>query len=66
MLNDACRGFGGILTGDVVIAVDGSPVKRANDLANALDERKVGETITLRVMRSEKSVRGSRFAMLHV
>ena len=52
-----CRGLGGILAGDVIIGIDGAPVKRANDLANALDEKKVGDKVTLRIVRTEKSVR---------
>ena len=51
------RGLGGILTGDVIVAIDGRPVKRANDLANALDDAKVGHRATLRIVRSDKTVR---------
>ena len=52
----SCRSLGGILAGDVIIAVDGKPVKRANDLSNALDEKKIGDVVTLRIIRSEKTV----------
>lgn len=51
------RGLGGIMAGDVIIAVDGKPVKRANDLASALDQKKVGDQVTLRIIRSDKKVR---------
>ena len=50
------RGLGGILTGDIIVAIDGRPVKRANDLANALDDAKVGDRATLRIVRSERTV----------
>ena len=51
-----CRGLGGILTGDVIVGFNGQPVRRANDLANALDDAKVGDRATLRIVRSEKTV----------
>ena len=53
------RGLGGILTGDVIVAIDGRPVKRANDLANALDDAKVGDRAMLRILRSDKTVRAA-------
>ena len=58
------RGLGGILTGDVIVAIDGRPVKRANDLANALDDAKVGDRATLRILRSDKTVRAARSTSL--
>ena len=51
------RGLGGILTGDIIVAFNGQPVRRANDLANALDDATVGDRATLRVLRSDKTVR---------
>lgn len=57
----SCRALGGILTGDVIIAVNGNSVKRANDLANALEAQKVGDRVVLRVIRS-----GSKTVCLNV
>ena len=51
------RGLAGILTGDIIVAFNGQPVRRANDLANALDDAKVGDRATLRIIRSDKAVR---------
>jgi S1-C subfamily serine protease len=45
----------GILTGDIVLAVDGAPVSGADDLVRLLDADKIGRTIPLDVLRrSEK------------
>ena len=55
------RGLGGILTGDIIVGFNSQPVRRANDLANALDDAKVGDRATLRIIRSNKTVRGLSF-----
>ena len=47
----SCRGLGGIVTGDVIVGIDGQPVKRGNDLSNVLDAYKIGDRVTLRVLR---------------
>lgn len=47
----------GIKSGDVVIAVDGRPVKRAADLRNKVGMAPVGEKVTLTVLRDGKSAR---------
>ncbi len=45
----------GILTGDIVLAVDGAPVSGADDLVRLLDSDKIGRTIPLDILRrSEK------------
>jgi len=44
----------GIKSGDVVIAVDGRPVKRAADLRNKVGMAPVGEKVTLTVLRDGK------------
>jgi S1-C subfamily serine protease len=45
----------GILTGDIVLAVDGAPVSGADDLVRLLDADKIGRTIPLDILRrSEK------------
>jgi S1-C subfamily serine protease len=45
----------GLLTGDIVLAVDGVPVSGADDLVRLLDADKIGRTIPLDVLRrSEK------------
>jgi S1-C subfamily serine protease len=45
----------GLLTGDILLAVDGTPVTGADDLVRLLDAEKIGHTIPLDVLRrSEK------------
>ncbi|MGB8278358.1 MAG: trypsin-like peptidase domain-containing protein [Methylovirgula sp.] len=45
----------GLLTGDILLAVDGAPVTGADDLVRLLDAEKIGRTIPLDVLRrSEK------------
>ena len=39
--------------GDVVVAVDGAPVRLADDLVTVVRQRKVGDTVTLQVRRSD-------------
>jgi S1-C subfamily serine protease len=45
---------GRLLLGDIIIGVDDMPIKNYDDLYNALDRSKVGETITLRTYRNGK------------
>ncbi|MGD1084221.1 MAG: trypsin-like peptidase domain-containing protein [Verrucomicrobiota bacterium] len=40
--------------GDVIVSVDGAPVKTARDLYHAISFKRPGQTITLNVLRSEK------------
>lgn len=42
---------GSIVLGDLVTEVDGEPVRQAEDLISAIEERNDGETVTLRVLR---------------
>ena len=42
---------GGIVPGDLILAVDGKPVDSVGRLVARLDERKPGDTVTLTVMR---------------
>ncbi len=45
----------GLLTGDILLAVDGAPVAGADDLIRLLDAEKIGRTVPLDVLRrSEK------------
>lgn len=44
-------GDGSIILGDLITAVNGEPVKQAEDLISAVEERNEGDTVTLRVMR---------------
>lgn len=48
----------GIARGDIVLAVDGRDVARANDLSQALSARKAGDAVTLRIRHgdAEKTV----------
>jgi S1-C subfamily serine protease len=45
---------GGIVPGDIIVAIDGKPVDSVARLVNRLDEHKVGDTIALTVLRDGK------------
>merc|ERR1712224_282966 len=42
---------GSLVLGDLVTAVNGEPVKQAEDLVSAIEEKTEGETVTLTVLR---------------
>lgn len=54
VIEDSAAEKAGIKSGDVVIAVDGRPVKRAADLRNIVGVSPVGEKVTLTVLRNGK------------
>jgi S1-C subfamily serine protease len=45
---------GRLQLGDIIVGVDDAPVKNYDDLYNALDRRKVGDTITIKTVRQGK------------
>lgn len=48
--------FGGIELGDVIVAIDGEPIKNEADLFKVLDDKKVGTVVKITVNRDGKSV----------
>ena len=44
---------GGIVPGDIILAVDGEAVSTAAELVARLDEKKVGDTVTLTLLRGD-------------
>lgn len=48
------RGEKGVRFGDLIIEVDGHSIKKATDLFDILDEKKIGETVTLIVLRNRQ------------
>lgn len=48
--------FGQIIPPDVILAVDGRPVRKVPDLTQYLDTRRVGDTITLTVNREGREI----------
>jgi S1-C subfamily serine protease len=42
---------GGVVPGDLILSVDARPVSEPADLVARLDEKKVGDTVTLRILR---------------
>jgi S1-C subfamily serine protease len=47
---------GRIHLGDVIVAVDGKPVKKANDFFNLINDKQAGDTVTLTVERDDQTV----------
>ncbi len=45
---------GEVVLGDIIVAVDGKPVKDANDLYKHLDDKEVGDSVKLTVRRDAK------------
>jgi S1-C subfamily serine protease len=45
------RPDGGVRLGDVIIAIDDKPVEKANDFFDILEQYKIGDTVTLTVLR---------------
>lgn len=49
------RGLTGVLTGDVIVALDGRPVLNGGDLFNALEQQQIGQEVALTVLRTTDS-----------
>lgn len=49
------RGLAGVLTGDVITALDGQTVLNGGDLFNALEQQQIGQEVTLTVQRTTDS-----------
>jgi S1-C subfamily serine protease len=47
---------GHVVLGDVIVAVDGEPIKNGSDLALALEKRQVGEKVQVTVLRDQRRV----------
>ncbi|HLW67714.1 MAG TPA: trypsin-like peptidase domain-containing protein [Gemmataceae bacterium] len=45
---------GHIQLGDVVVAIDGKPIEKGEDLYSALQDHKIGDTVTLTIMRDDQ------------
>lgn len=45
----------GVIVGDILVGVSGSPLSDASDLQNALDPEQVGKTVQLQVLRGGKA-----------
>jgi S1-C subfamily serine protease len=52
MVASTQRGDGTLRLGDLITAVDGQPVKQAEDLLSAIEERKEGDVVTLHLHRN--------------
>jgi S1-C subfamily serine protease len=51
------RGLGGVVAGDVIVALNGRQVLNGGDLFNALEQCAIGEKVKLTVLRSTDQVR---------
>ena len=47
---------GNVVLGDVITAIDGKPIKKVEDLFTVLKEYKVGDTVTLEVVRNGQKI----------
>ena len=45
------RGDGSVVLGDLIIKVDGVPVRQVEDLLSEIEDKKEGEIVSLRVLR---------------
>lgn len=57
------RGLAGILPGDAIIGIGGSPVAGAADVDKALDRLAVGASVEVRVLRSEGAAEPAELAV---
>ncbi|MGB1220591.1 MAG: DegQ family serine endoprotease [Alcanivoracaceae bacterium] len=55
VMDDSAASDAGLEAGDVVVEVDGVPVKRSSDLRNKVGLSPVGERVTLKVIRDGKA-----------
>ena len=55
----ARNALGKVEIGDIIVAIDGQRVKSLDDLLNALEKRKVGDTVKLRYLRNDKELETS-------
>jgi serine protease Do len=42
--------------GDIIVSFDGTPIKRTEDLLGALDTKRVGDVVKIKVFRDGKEV----------
>lgn len=56
-LRGTYRSGGGIVLGDIIVGVDGNSVSNHDDLRNELDRFKVGDEVTLEIIRDERRVK---------
>ena len=49
--------FGRIVLGDVIVGVDGKPVRSASELLDLLEQHKIGDEVTLEVQRGRKRIK---------
>jgi S1-C subfamily serine protease len=48
--------FGNVYLGDLIVAVDHTPVQSTNDLLSVFEQHKVGDGVTLTVVRNQQKV----------
>ncbi|NET11085.1 MAG: PDZ domain-containing protein [Symploca sp. SIO2B6] len=56
IIQDAPAATSGLRRGDVVTNVDGTPITKAQDLQNLVDQTEVGQTLTLTVRRGDRTL----------
>jgi serine protease Do/serine protease DegQ len=54
VMEDSAASDAGLIAGDVVVEVDGAPVKRSSDLRNKVGLSPVGERVELKIIRNGK------------
>jgi len=48
--------FGQVLLGDVIVGIDGTPVGDTDELGETLEKYKVGETVTVTILRDNRKM----------
>ena len=51
---------GRVVVGDVIVAIDGQPVRSADDLLLALERKRVGDVVTVRFIRDLREERQAK------
>ena len=46
--------YGRVALGDVIVAVDGEPVKSSNDVLDQFEKHQIGDRVTLTVLRDDE------------
>ena len=49
-------GYGRLLLGDVIVGLNGAPIASDKDLYRSLEDKRIGETVTLTLLRAGRRI----------